>query len=317
MNSHAQNESFVFLFPGQGSQAVRMGLDVYQKHAGAKKMLDRADEILGRSLTDCMFKGPMRDLTQTVNAQPAVCAVSAACLELIKETPIVPAAVAGHSLGELTALYTAGVFDYDTLIRLADLRGRCMQGCAERHPGSMLAVSGMRPDLVADMVHDSGPAETLVVANYNAPDQVVLSGSLETLQKIQAAVLSAGARGARFLEVSGAWHSPLMAEAQQRFLAEIKKHTFSDAVRPVYCNVDARPVRDAVTLKENLVKQICSPVLWSECIKSAGWDYSNALFVEIGPGHVLKGLVLSNDRRRKVYSVGDMRSFEKCKGKCL
>ncbi len=302
--------SFIFLFPGQGSQYVRMGLELCQTYPQAKAIFERADELLGRKISSLIFEGPEEELTRTDNLQPAVTIVNVACLTLLQEYDCRPVAVAGHSLGEYTAHYAAGVFDFSALLRLVQARGSLMQEAAEAHPGSMLVVIGLDQESLFQITEEASAYGTICIANYNTPEQMVLSGAFSALERASDAAKSAGAKRTLMLQVSGAWHSPLMGSITEKFEAELAQVTFRDAHTQVYCNVTAKPERDASKIRQLLGQQICSPVRWSETMLQMTERYPDAVFTEVGPGRVLKGIMLVMDRRRKVYNIENPGSLE-------
>lgn len=305
----ADKSGFIFLFPGQGSHYVRMGLDFYQARPEARAILDALDRVAGHKLAALMFRGPERELTLTENLQPAICAVSAVCLQAVRQAGIRPAAVAGHSLGELTAAYAAGTFDYDELIRLALLRGRACQQAALQHPGGMLAVTGLPDAELDEVIRQASAQGVLVKANLNIPDQTVISGE-------ECALLAAGnlirerCGSSQRLKVNGPWHSPLMAGAMRLFGEALRGAPFRDAAIDLYSNVTAAPEHSAERIKDNLERQICAPVRWLETIQRMMQDYPEAAFIEIGPGRVLKSFMLHVDPRRQVFNVEDVRSLD-------
>ena len=309
MEITAEKSEFIFLFPGQGSQYVRMGLDFYQSRPEARAMLDVLDRLVGRSLTALMFRGPESELTPTENLQPAICAVSAVCLQAVRQAGIRPVAVAGHSLGELTAAYAAGALDYDELVRLALLRGRMCQQGALQHPGGMLAVTGLSDAELDEVIRQASAQGVIVKANLNIPDQTVISGAESALLAAGNLVRARHGRAQR-LKVSGPWHSPLMKEAMRLFGEALRGALFRDTAIGLYSNVTAAPENSAERIKDNLGRQICAPVRWLETMRRMMQDYPNATFIEIGPGRVLKSFLLHLDPRRQVFNVEDVRSLE-------
>ena len=300
---------FIFLFPGEGSQYVRMGLDFYQALPEARAMLDALDSLVGHSLTSLMFRGPESGLALTENLQPAICAVSAVCLHTVCQAGIRPAAVAGHSLGELTAAYAAGVFDYEALCRVAMTRGRVCQQCALQHPGGMLAVTGLADADLDEVVSQAATQGVIVKANLNVPNQTVISGQESAL--LVAGNLVRERRGrAQRLKVSGPWHSPLMEGAMRLFCEALSGVPFREAAISLYSNVTAATENSTERIKDNLGRQLCAPVRWLDTMRRMMQDYPDAAFIEIGPGRVLKSFVLQLDPRRQVFNVEDARSLE-------
>ena len=301
---------YIFLFPGQGSQYVKMGFEFSQNDPRVKALFDQADQLLGRKLSSLIFKGPEKELTRTDNLQPAISLVNAACLAILRDHGYQPTAVAGHSLGEYAAHYAAGVFDFPALLKLVQARGSLMKEASEASPGGMLAIIGLSQDAIYRITEEASSRGTICTANFNAPEQIVLSGEIPALAYANQAAKSAGAKRIRMLKVSGAWHSPLMASAMNKFEEELAQVNFQDAQVSVYCNVTAKPERNGAKIRRLLREQIYSPVRWSETIIRMIKDYPDAVFVEVGPGRVLKGMMLVIDRRRKVYNIENPRSLE-------
>ena len=309
MEITAEKISCIFLFPGQGSQYVRMGQDFYRSRPEARAMLDTLDCIAGRSLTQLMFQGPESELALTENLQPSICAVNAVCLQAVLQAGFRPAAVAGHSLGELSAAYSAGVFDYDALIRLALLRGRLLREAARQHPGGMLAVTGLSGAGLDEVVEQASAHGAIVRANLNCPNQTVISGEERALSAACDLIRERHGRAQR-LKVSGPWHSPLMQNAMVEFGDAIRGTPFRDAAPALYGNVTAAPENSAERIKDNLVRQICAPVRWLDAMRRMIQDHPAAAFVEIGPGRVLKSFLLQLDSRREAFNVEDQRSLD-------
>lgn len=292
------------MFSGQGSQYVGMMQDLVETFELARTMVAKADEIVGYSLSNIAFYGPEGTLKETRYTQPALFVHEALLIELLRDT-IAFGAVAGHSLGEYSALYAAGVLDFETALRLVQLRGQLMFEAGEKLPGTMFAVIGMDDAKVVELCHRLHGGENVVVAaNFNAPGQVVISGSAQYLREHVGVFKEEGARMVVELPVSGAFHSPLLASAQERLAEAIGAAEFRDARVDVYCNVDATPIRTAEELRTRLVQQLVSPVLWTQtmgAMHSAGFDD----FCEIGPGAVLQGLA-----KRTLKGVS-LRGFDK------
>ncbi|MBI4220787.1 MAG: ACP S-malonyltransferase [Chloroflexi bacterium] len=293
-----------FLFPGQGSQAVGMGKDLYENSRAAKKVFEEIDESLGRGLSKIMFDGPESVLVQTENAQPAIMAVSLACLAAISETRGAdprPAMVAGHSLGEYTALSVAGVLSVADTARLVVARGRLMQEACHKRPGGMAALIGIDELTAEDVCRETGT----YISNINGPDQIIIAGDHMSLAK---AIDLAGARGARKaipLTVGGAFHSGLMEPAQHGLNRIIESLSFSDPRIPIVANCDARPLRTAADVKDELRRQLMTCVQWKQSI---GFMLTNGVrrFVEIGPGRVLTGLVKRIDNSVELVNINSM-----------
>ena len=277
-----------FVFPGQGAQFVGMGKDLYENNPVAKEMFDKANEILGFNITDLMFNGTDEDLRQTKVTQPAIFLHSVILAKTMGDD-FNPDMVAGHSLGEFSALVAAGALSFEDGLRLVSARAQAMQKAGEKTPSTMAAVLAL-PDAKVEELCASVTEGVVVPANYNCPGQIVISGSIEGVDAACAKMLEAGAKRALKLKVGGAFHSPLMEPARAE-LADAIAHTDFHAPKcPVYQNVNAEPQTDPETIKKNLIAQLTAPVRWTQTIQNmiaAGAD----TFVEVGPGAVLQGLV--------------------------
>ncbi|WP_129630842.1 ACP S-malonyltransferase [Candidatus Oscillochloris fontis] len=283
-----------WVFPGQGSQAVGMGHDLYVHSPTARAVFDQADEVLGFSLSHLCFEGPETALTATENAQPALLTVSTALVRVLEEiggTALVrPLAVAGHSLGEYSALVAGGALDFATALRLVRRRGELM---AAAHEGSMAAVIGLaQPDLeqICQQVRRGDHGETVVIANYNAPDQLVISGSAAAVAEAGQIAKECGAKRVLGLKVSAAFHSPLMQAAAEGMAHEIAHADVRDLEVPLIANVTAEVLRSAEAVRQEVVAQVTAPVRWIASVE-AMLTHGCTTFVEIGPGKVLTGLV--------------------------
>ena len=275
-----------YVFPGQGSQFPGMAKDLYESSPKAKEMLDKADEILGFKITDIMFDGTADDLKQTRVTQPAVflhSVVSAACLE-----GFAPDMVAGHSLGEFSALAAAGAMSFEDALRLVSIRASEMQKCCEKVPGKMAAIIGLPNEKVEEIC--ASVDGLVIAANYNCDGQVVISGEEAAVAAACDKAKEAGAKRALPLAVSGAFHSPLMEPARVELAKAIEATEFKTPVCPVYQNVSAKPETDPATIKANLLAQLTSPVRWTQSVKNMLADGATS-FTELGPGMVLQGLV--------------------------
>lgn len=277
-----------FVFPGQGAQFVGMGKDLYENNPVAKEMFDKANEILGFNITDLMFNGTDEDLRQTKVTQPAIFLHSVILAKTMGDD-FNPDMVAGHSLGEFSALVAAGALSFEDGLRLVSARAQAMQKACEKTPSTMAAVLAL-PDAKVEELCASVTEGVVVPANYNCPGQIVISGSIEGVDAACAKMLEAGAKRALKLKVGGAFHSPLMEPARAE-LADAIAHTDFHAPKcPVYQNVNAEPQTDPKTIKKNLIAQLTAPVRWTQTVQNmiaAGAD----TFVEVGPGAVLQGLV--------------------------
>lgn len=275
-----------YVFPGQGAQFEGMGLDLYESNATARELFDRADAILGFKITDIMFHGTDEDLRQTRVTQPAVFLHSViSCL--INKT-VEPDMVAGHSLGEFSALVVARAISFDDGLRLVLKRALAMQACCEQTPSTMAAVLGLADDRVEQICESINGV--VVPANYNCPGQLVISGTDEAIAEACVKLKEAGAKRALRLSVGGAFHSPLMEPARVELARAIQETAYSRPICPIYQNVDARPHTDPDEIKANSIAQLTSPVRWTATVENMIADGAT-LFTEFGPGQVLRGLI--------------------------
>ena len=275
-----------YVFPGQGSQFPGMAKELYEGNADVRKMFDRADEILGFSITDIMFNGTAEDLKQTKVTQPAIFLHSVALA--LSQPEFEPDMVAGHSLGEFSALVAAGAIDFEDGLRLVSIRANAMQKACELVPGTMAAVLALDSDKIEEICAQVDGV--VVAANYKCDGQVVISGSCEAVDKACVLLKEAGARRALALPVGGAFHSPLMQPAAAELAEGIEKTEFRQPRGPVYQNVTALPTTDPERIKANLLAQLTSPVRWTQTVKNMLADGADH-FIESGPGKVLQGLV--------------------------
>ena len=303
------DDGVAYLFPGQGAQSVGMGKQLYDVSPAARAVFHRVDMALGRPLTKLLFSGPEDELRETVNAQPAIMAVSLACISAMEERlgsdemPR-PSLIAGHSLGEFTALAVAGVLDVGETAQLVQERGRLMQEACEQRPGSMAAVLGLDQMTMEEISRETGT----YVSNINTSEQIVISGELVAVAQ---ALDMASARGARKvipLRVGGAFHSALMEPARAGLLAAVERLAFKDPVVPIVANCTGEPLANAEDVKTEIVSQICSCVQWKQSI-----DYmlgsGVSQFLEVGPGRALSSMVKRIDGSADAISVGDMDSI--------
>jgi [acyl-carrier-protein] S-malonyltransferase len=284
-----------FIFPGQASQYVGMASDLYNAFEIAKKLFDRAEEILNFDLKSVCFSGPEEELKKTYITQPAIFVHSVVIAALLKDKGLSPAAVAGHSLGEYSALVAAGVIDFENGLKLVNIRGQLMYEAGINKPGTMGAIVGLLPDEVREICASFKNDGIVQPANFNSPGQIVISGEKAIVLKALEVAKEKKAKIATELVVSGAFHSPLMAEAQNGLSKILNETHFTDATVPVYTNVNARPETKAPVLKELLLKQLTQPVRWEEIITNMIHDGFDS-FIEAGPGNVLKGLLKRIDR---------------------
>jgi [acyl-carrier-protein] S-malonyltransferase len=295
----------VLLFPGQGSQSPGMGKDVAARFPAARAVFDAADAAIGISLSRLCFEGPADELTRTLNAQPALLTHGAAIWAATRDAigPQVVAA-AGHSLGEFTAYHAADALPLAEAVRLVRRRGELMFEAGERRPGAMAAILGTLA-VPIEAICDQATAEAglAVPANYNSPAQIVISGEVAGVERAMALAKEAGGKPIR-LNVSGAFHSPLMADAADGLQAALDLAHFADPRFPVYANVNAQPVDDAALARRLLVQQLTSPVQWARELASLAASHPDALFVEMGPGAVLKGLAKKIAPAVKVVTCG-------------
>ncbi len=300
-----------YVFPGQASQYAGMGKELCQEYLEAAAIFQQADEALGFSLSRLCFEGPQEELNLTANTQPAVLTTSAACLAVLKSMGgPVPCAVAGHSLGEYTALVAAGSLVFEDAVRLVRKRGQYMQEAVPVGAGGMAAILGLSTELVAEACLQASAAGVVEAVNLNCPGQVVIAGDTAGLEAAGPLLKAAGARRVAPLPVSAPFHSSLMIPAGKRLAADLEQVIIADPQIPVVANVSADLVCTGQEVKESLIKQVYSPVRWEECILkiiSLGVD----TFIEVGPGKVLSGLIKKISRDVTILNVEDSASLEK------
>lgn len=291
-----------FVFPGQGSQFVGMGKDLYDNNEKAKELLEKANEILGFRITDIMFEGTDEELTQTKVTQPAVflhSVISALCLG----DEFAPTMVAGHSLGELSALVAAGALSFEDGVKLVSARAIAMQKACEAAPGTMAAVIGLPDEKIEEICAEvSTDGNIVVAANYNCPGQLVISGNVDAINAACEKLKAAGAKRALPLKVGGAFHSPLMQPAKEELEKAIKATTFSEPKCPVYQNVDAQPHTDPAEIQANLIAQLTSSVRWTASVQNMIKAGAND-FTECGPGKALQGMIGRIDKTVAAHGI--------------
>lgn len=299
-----------FVFPGQGAQAVGMGKDVYEALPQSRAVFEKGDEVLGFPLSKLIFEGPESELKQTVNTQPALVTASVAYLEALRDLGVTPDYVAGHSLGEYSALVAAGVLSYEDAVRLVRLRGQFMEEAVPGGQGAMGATLGADRAALTELCRSISEAGNSVeLANVNCPGQIVVSGTVAGVNEVVQRVKEAGGKRAIPLEVSGPFHSSLMKEAAEQLAAELQKVTFNVPVMPVIVNVTAAPVTDPEEIRNLLVAQVFSPVLWQDSVE---WLIADGVdtFVEIGSGSVLAGLIRKIDKNVKLVNINSLESAQ-------
>jgi len=300
-----------FVFPGQGSQAVGMGKELYDQFAIVRTVFQEADEALGFSITDICFNGPEEELRKTFNTQPAILTVSVACCRVLNDAGITPAIVAGHSLGEYSALVAAGALNFSDAVRLVRKRGEFMQEAVPLGEGGMAAILGLEREQIVAICNEIqtqfGPVQAV---NFNCPGQVVIAGATKAVEAAADALKQAGAKRVIPLPVSAPFHSSLMKPAAERLAAELDKVTVSDAQIPVVVNVSGQIVTAGPLIKQSLVQQAASPVLWEDCIACI-IDSGVKSLVEVGPGKVLSGFTKKIARDFESLNIEDGASLQK------
>lgn len=288
-----------YIFPGQGAQFSGMGKDLYDSNPASKELFEQANDILGFRITDTMFSGEAEDLKQTKVTQPAIFLHSVILAKSLGDFN--PDMVAGHSLGEFSALVANGSLDFADALKLVSQRALAMQKACEIEPSTMAAVLGLEDALVEDIC--AKVDGIVVAANYNCPGQLVISGSTSAIQIACEKMTEAGARRALVLPVGGAFHSPLMKPAEEELAAAINSTNFKNPICPVYQNVSTTAVSDPETIKKNLISQLTAPVKWTQSVQNMIKDGASE-FIEVGPGKVLQGLVKKIDRSMAAVSAG-------------
>ena len=299
VNNKNKQMKKAYVFPGQGAQFVGMGKDLYESYPEAKELFETANKILGFRITDIMFEGTDEDLKQTKVTQPAVFLHSVILAKVLGNS-FKPEAVAGHSLGEFSALVAAGALSFEDGLVLVSKRALAMQKACEQNPSTMAAILNLEDSVVEEVC--ASIDEVVVAANYNCPGQLVISGSNAGIDKACEALLAKGAKRALKLPVGGAFHSPLMEPARVELEAAIAETNISAPICPIYQNVNALPQTDPAVIKENLIAQLTAPVKWTQTVKNMLADGVSS-FVEVGPGKVLQGLVKKVDRQADAASA--------------
>jgi len=288
-----------YVFPGQGAQFIGMGKDLYDNSDIAKELFDKANQILGFNITEIMFNGTDEELRQTKVTQPAIFLHSTILAKTLGEN-FKPDMVAGHSLGEFSALVANGTLSFDDGLKLVYQRAMAMQEACEIEPSTMAAIIGLDDNIVENVCNEID--EIVVAANYNTPGQIVISGSIPGIDKAIEKLNELGARRALKLNVGGAFHSPLMKPAGQKLEEAINNTTFNTPSCPVYQNVTAKAVTDITEIKENLIKQLTAPVRWTQIMQNIIADGALS-YTEVGPGKVLQGLMKKIDRKFPTFSA--------------
>ncbi len=289
-----------YVFPGQGAQYPGMGKDLYENSPMAKELFEKANEILGFRITDLMFDGTEEDLRQTKVTQPAIFLHSVILAKTLGEK-FKPEMVAGHSLGEFSALVSAGALSFEDGLKLVSQRAMAMQKACEAEPSTMAAIVGLDDEIVEEVC--ASIDDVVVAANYNCPGQLVISGSFAGIDKACEKLTEKGAKRALKLSVGGAFHSPLMEPARAELAEAIKNTAIVEPVCAIYQNVNAKPFTNPAEIKENLIAQLTAPVRWTQTVQNMLADGATS-FVEIGPGKVLQGLIKKIDRQVEAESIG-------------
>jgi len=291
-----------YVFPGQGAQFPSMGQALYEQSAHAKELFEQANTILNFRITDIMFEGTEAELQQTNVTQPAIFLHSV--ITAMTSEHFEPQMVAGHSLGEFSALVSARAINFEDGLKLVATRAQAMQKACEQNPSTMAAILGLADEVVAEVCTNifAESKEVVIPANYNSPQQVVISGSLKGIEMACEQLKSVGAKRAITLKVGGAFHSPLMESARTELAETIEKTQFQTPICPIYQNVDAQPHTDSVEIKQNLVAQLTSPVRWTQTMQNMIADGASE-FTECGPGKVLRGLVKKINRKMPVSAL--------------
>ena len=310
MIESSPKDAFAFLFPGQGSQKVGMGLELSQEYDEACAVFDEADTILNRKLSQLCFEGPAEALKQTENTQLAILTCSVAALRVLNEQGIVPKAVAGHSLGEYSALVAADVLTFSDAVKLVEYRAQVMAEASQRQDCTMAAILGLDEAILQDLCEAAASAGVVQIGNYNCPGQLIVSGDTAAVERVMDSAKEAGARRSLRLEVSGAFHSALMAPAQEQLQAVINDFRFNNPSIQVAANVTGNFVQNADEIRRLLIAQVTSAVQWEKSTRTIG-AAGISHFVEVGPGTVLSGMVRRTLPEAICLNVEDAKSLDK------
>lgn len=309
--------NYAFIFPGQGSQHAGMGRELAENFKTAARCFEEANDAIGFSLSRLCFEGPEEDLKLTANTQPAILAASVAALRVLREeSPIAPAFVAGHSLGEFSALVASGALDFADALRTVRARGSFMQAAVPVGVGTMAAILGVEPEILLEICAEAAQGEVVSPANYNSPGQIVIAGHTGAVNRAIEIAKARGFRKAMLLPVSAPFHCALMKPAAERLSDTLDELQLRQIVTPVVSNVEAKPNSDVDRVKPLLVEQVCSPVLWDASVQqmiAAGVTR----FVEIGPGKVLAGLVKRIDKEAVSFNVQDAAGVKAMAGEAI
>ena len=298
-----------FVFPGQASQFVGMGLDFYNRSTIAIKFYDYAEGLFDFPLKECSFYGPLKNLTETKVTQPAIFVHSLIVFEELKAKGCIPDMVAGHSLGEYSALAAAETLSFEDGLEMVKIRSEQMQIASQNHDGTMAAIVGLSYEKVKEVLNTSGFSGVCEIANYNSPTQIVISGEPHAVQPVMLELKNAGAKMAIELSVGGAFHSALMNEAREKLKEALDSTTFNSPKFPIYSNVTGTSTKDPTEIKDRLYQQLTSPVLWMDTIQNMikdGVDF----FLEVGPGKVLQGLIKRTATDVKIQGVSNFEDLE-------